>query len=71
MGRKRKTDEPHVERRDLPDPNAVRDPRKSDPEQEHERRDPDAGTGRPVQVGGAPPADPDWPEPSKKAPPEK
>jgi hypothetical protein len=36
-----------------------------------ERRDPDADTGRPVRVGGAPPADPDWPEPSKNAPPQK
>ncbi len=71
MGRKRKTEEPRVERKDLPDPNDVRDPRSSDPERDVERRDPDADTGRPVRVGGAPPADPDWPEPSKNAPPQK
>jgi len=73
MGRKRKRveEEPRVERRDLPDPNDVRDPRKGDPEHDAERREPDAGTGRPVRIGGAPPADPDWPEPSKHAPPQK
>ena len=72
MGRKRNmTEETRVARKDLPDPDhGVRDPRKSE-ESDTERRDPDAGTGRPVQVAGAPPADPDWPEPSKDAPPEK
>ena len=69
MGRKRKRTvaEPHVERKDRPNPDDVRDPRKSDPENDRERRDPD----RPVHVGGLPPADPDWQEPSKDAPPQK
>jgi hypothetical protein len=80
MGRKRKTGEPRVVRKDLPDPkdlpdsNDVRDPRKGDPPHDSERRrDPDARTGRPVQVGvgGAPPADLEWPEPSKDAQPQK
>ena len=81
MGRKRKVDqEPRVGRKnlpdpkDLPDPNDVRDPRKGDPPHDSERRrDPDAGTGRPVQVAasGAPPADLEWREPAKDAAPEK
>ena len=82
MGRKRKIgEEPRVVRKnlpdpkDFPDPNDVRDPRKGgDPSSDSERRrDPDTGAGRPVQVGvgGAPPADLDWREPSKDAPPEK
>jgi hypothetical protein len=73
MGRKRKANEERrVGRKDLPDPNRdVRDPRKGDPEGDTERRDPDAGTGQPVQLAGAPPADLDWPQPSKDAPAEK
>ena len=78
MGRKRnKHEEPRKnlpDPKDLPDPEDVRDPGKSDhPDNSERRRDPDAGTGRPVQVGvgGAPPTDLDWREPSKDAPPEK
>ena len=76
MGRKRKPDkEPRKnlpDPKDLPDPNDVHDPRQSDHPDEH-RRNPDADTGRPVQVGvgGAPPTDLEWREPSKDAPPEK
>ena len=75
MGRKRKTQkEPRKnlpDPKDLPDPNDVHDPRQSD--HPDSRRDPDADTGRPVQagVGGAPPTDLDWREPSKDAAPEK
>lgn len=47
------------------------DPRQGGPESDTGRIHSDAGTGRPVRRAGAPPADLDWPEPSKDAPPEK
>ena len=77
MGRKRKThEEPRKNLpypKDLPDPNDVRDPRKESPDDSERRHNPDADTGRPVQVGvgGAPPTDLEWREPSKDAAPEK
>jgi len=67
---------PLIERKDGPDPdpNRERDPRKDEREREQERSDREAGAGRPVQLdtgASAPPAGPDWPEPSKDAPAQK
>ena len=42
-----------------------------DPESDTGRIHSDGGTGRPVRRAGPPPADLDWPEPSKDTPPEK
>jgi hypothetical protein len=67
---------PLIERKDVPDPNREgSDPRKGERERDdRERSDREAGAGRPVQLdtgAGAPPVDPDWPEPSKDAPAQK